>query len=147
MRRLAKFFALPLPKQRELAEAVLCLGTARLVLFLPFRWLVRLIGRPQAATNCTAAALATDKSSTASAVRHAILRVAGQLPWQSSCLVRALAAWMMLRRRGLPTVLQLGVRAGVATELSAHAWLKCGEMDVVGAESAAEFTPIAVFHA
>jgi hypothetical protein len=147
MRRLAKFFALPLHEQRDLAEALLCLGAARLSLFLPFRWLVPLIGRPQAAANYSTVALGTDENSTASAIRQAILRGAGRLPWHSSCLVRALAAQIMLRRRRLPSVLQLGVRAGAAKELSAHAWLRCGEIDIVGVESAAEFTPIAIFQA
>jgi hypothetical protein len=147
MNRLAKFFALTLPEQQDLVEAALCLGAARLFLFLPFRWLVRVIGRPQAGANCSAAALGSDESSVASAVRYAILRVSERLPWQSSCLVCALAAQMMLRRRHLPSVLQLGVRAGPATKLSAHAWLKCGELDVVGVEGAAEFTPIAAFNA
>jgi hypothetical protein len=147
VRALARYFALPLPEQRDLAEAVLCLGANRLFLFLPFRWLVRVIGRPRAAANCSPAALGTNESATAVAVRLAVLRAAGQLPWQSSCLVCALAARMMLRRRRLPSMLQLGVRVCSATELSAHAWLKCGEVEVVGVESAAEFTPIAVFHA
>jgi hypothetical protein len=43
------------------------------------------------------------------------------------------------------SVLQLGVQASAATGLSAHAWLKCGDIDVVGAEIAAEFTPVATF--
>jgi hypothetical protein len=145
VRRLAKFFALPLLEQRDLAEAVFCLGAARLLLFLPFRWLVRLIGRPQAGANSSTPVPATHESTAATAVRRAILRVAERLPWQSSCLVRALAARLMLRRRRLPSTLQLGVRAGALTELSAHAWVKCGDVDVVGGESAAEFTPLASF--
>jgi hypothetical protein len=147
VRRLARFFLLPLPEQRYLVEAVVCLGAARLLLFLPFRWLVRLMGRPQAAANCSGAALESGGSSTAFAVRLALLRAAGGLPWPSSCLARALAARMMLSRRRMPSVLQLGVRTGITIELSAHAWLKCGEIDVIGTECAAEFTPIAVFHA
>jgi len=147
MRRVGKLLALPLPVQRDLAEAVFCLGVARLFLFLPFRWLVRLIGQPLAAANDSATALETDENSMATAVRYAILRVAERLPWESSCLVRALGALIMLRRRRLPSVLLLGIRSGTATELAAHAWLQCGEVDVIGVESAAEFTPIAVFHA
>jgi hypothetical protein len=147
VRRLAKFFALPLPEQRDIAEALLCLAGARLLLLVPFRWLAPLIGRPQARADCSIGVLGPDESATASAVRRAILRGGARLPWHSSCLVRALAARMMLRRRRLPTVLQLGVRGSAATELSAHAWLKCGEIDVVGTEIAAEFTPIAAFRA
>ena len=145
MRRLARFLALPLWAQRDLAEAALCLFVARLLLFLPFRWLVRLIGRPQAIVKCGRIALATTERPAVRSVRQAILRVALRLPWRSSCLVRALAARMMLKRRGLPSALQLGVKSETARGLAAHAWLKCGEIDVVGSESATEFTPIAVF--
>ena len=147
MRQLAKFFALPLSEQQELAEAVLCLGVARLFLFLPFRHLVRLIGRPQAGVNCPTRVLGSDQRSTASAVSRAILRAAGRLPWQSSCLGRALAARIMLRRRLVPSALQFGVRGGSATKLSGHAWLKCGDIDVVGVEDATDFTPMVEFHA
>jgi hypothetical protein len=147
VRELAKFFVLPLPEKRDLAEAMLWLGGVRLLMFLPFRWLVRLIGRPQPVVICSPIALRKDRGLAVSAVRKAILRGSGRLPWQSSCLVRALAGHMMLRRRHLPSVLQLGVRAGAEREMSAHAWLKCGDIEVVGVENSAEFTPIAIFQA
>ena len=121
---------------------------AQLFLLVPFRLLATLLGEPQAGEDRSIAALDADEIAKACAVRRAILRVGGQLPWQSSCLVRALAAWMMLRRRHLPSVLQLGVRTGPPAQgLSAHAWLKCGEVEVVGVETAAEFTPLAAFRA
>ena len=145
MRLIAKFLALPLSEQRDAAEAIFCLISARLLLFLPFRWLVRLIGRPQAVVEGPIVIVDPKVSSPANAVRRAILRVARRLPWQSSCLVSALAARMMLRRRRLPSLLHLGVQSADATALSAHAWLKCGEIDVVGVENAPGFTPVAVF--
>jgi transglutaminase superfamily protein len=77
-------------------------------------------------------------------VRRAILRIAERLPWHSSCLVRALAARIMLRRRHLPSVLQFGV-GRTLTELSAHAWVRCGEINVVGTETASDYAPIAAF--
>jgi hypothetical protein len=147
VRRFAKFFTLPLAEQRDIVEAIVCLAIARLLLLVPFRWLEPVIGRPQARSDGPTGALGPHENAAACAVRRAILRVGGRLPWHSSCLVRALAAAIMLRRRRLPATLQLGVRGGSATELSAHAWLKCGEIDVVGAEIAAEFTPIAGFRA
>jgi hypothetical protein len=144
---LDKFLALPLWEQRDVAEATLNLAVARLLLLVPFRWLAPLFGGLYPGAARPLAELSAGENSTAFAVRRAILRAGGRLPWHSSCLVRALAAQMMLRRRRLPSVLQLGVRAGAATELSAHAWLKCGDIDVVGVETAAEFTPIAAFRA
>jgi Transglutaminase-like superfamily len=144
---LAKFFTLPLREQRDVAEATLSLAVARLLLHVPFRWLAPLCGQLHPSADGALPVLSEDENSSALAVRRAMLRAAGRLPWDSSCLVRALAAQMMLRRRHLPSVLQLGVRAGAATDLSAHAWLKCGDVNVIGDESAAEFTPIAAFHA
>ena len=144
---LAKFFALPLREQRDVAEATLNLAVVQLLLLVPFRWLAPLFGRLHPGAASALPVLSEDENSSAFAVRRAMLRATGRLPWDSSCLVRSLAAQMMLRRRHLPSVLQLGVRAGAATELSAHAWLKCGDVNVVGDESAAEFTPLAAFHA
>jgi Transglutaminase-like superfamily len=144
---LAKFLALPLREQRDVAEATLSLAVAQLLLLVPFRWLAPLFGRLHPGAASALAVLSADEISSAFAVRRAILRAGGRLPWNSSCLVFALAAQMMLRRRHLPSALQLGVRAGAATQLSAHAWLKCGDIDVVGVETAAEFTPIAAFRA
>jgi Transglutaminase-like superfamily len=144
---LAKFFALPLREQRDVAEATLNLAVVQLLLLVPFRWLAPLFGRLHPGAASAVPVLSEDENSSAFAVRRAMLRATGRLPWDSSCLVRSLAAQMMLRRRHLPSVLQLGVRAGAATELSAHAWLKCGDVNVVGDESAAEFTPLAAFHA
>ena len=147
MSSLAKFFALPLREQCEVAEATAYLAVAQLLLLVPFRWLAPLCGRLHPGAASALPVLTDEENSSAFDVRRALQRATGRLPWDSSCLVRALAAQLMLRRRNLPTVLQLGVRAGPATELSAHAWLTCGEINIVGDESAAEFTPIAAFHA
>ncbi len=147
MNSLAKFFALPLREKCDVAEATLSLTVAQSLLLVPFRWLVRFFGRLHPGAGVTLAALDAGEKSSAFAVRHAILRASRGLPWNSTCLVRALAAQMMLRRRHLPSVLQFGVRSGAAIELSAHAWLRCGDMDIVGAETRAEYTPIAALHA
>ena len=146
MSSLAKFFALPPREQRDVVEATLNLAVAQLLLLLPFRWLAPLFGRLHPGGASALPVLSADENSSAFAVRRAMQRATGRLPWDSSCLVRAIAAQMMLRRRHLPSVLQLGVRVSAGKELCAHAWLKCGEVNVVGEESAVEFTPIAAFH-
>ena len=132
MSSFAKFFTLPVLEQRDVVEATLCLIIARLLLLMPFRWLVRFSGRPHPGGVSALPLLSDDQSSSVFAVRRAMFRAFGRLPWDSSCLVCALAAQMMLKRRHLPSVLQLGVRAGAGKELCAHAWLKCGEVNVVG---------------
>jgi hypothetical protein len=53
----------------------------------------------------------------------------------------------MLSRRSMRSVLLLGARSDAATQLAAHAWLQCGEVDVIGAEVAPEYAPIVAFTA
>jgi hypothetical protein len=67
-------------------------------------------------------------------VRWAIGAVAARLP-QATCLVQALAADAMLRRRGFATELRIGVRVRVShgAPLEAHAWVECGGAVVTGA--------------
>jgi hypothetical protein len=144
VKRLNKLRSLPPQELWALLEAMLSLVLARMSLLIPFRWLAPLLGRLDPGIDRSIAVLSADERYAALGVRRAVLRVAVRLPWQSSCLVRALAARMMLRRRHLPSVLQFGV-GRTSRELSAHAWVQCGEIDVVGAETAADFALIASF--
>ena len=60
--------------------------------------------------------------------------VARRLPVRMTCLVEALAAKAMLRRRGYESTVQYGVRSGPTggRALNSHAWLLCGGRIVVG---------------
>jgi Transglutaminase-like superfamily len=51
----------------------------------------------------------------------AVERVAALLPWHPVCLPQAIATRLMLRRRGIPAQLHLGVVE--TSPLSAHAWV------------------------
>jgi hypothetical protein len=79
------------------------------------------------------------------AVARALRRGAARLPLPSSCLIKAVAARLMLMRRRMPSILVLGVsrRDG---QTRAHAWLLGGGGVVCGGDEAAEFSPIAAFH-
>lgn len=127
-------------------EAAVCLVVARLVYVVPFKWLTQLLGT--AASGHAPAALhdAVDRSE-AMRVSRATIAVAEFLPWESSCLVRGVAACMMLRRRGLPGILHCGVKLDAEKPLEAHAWVTCGDIAIVGTETAAQFAPLAAFSA
>ena len=144
---LARFFALPFREQVALVEAVLCLGLARLLLIVPFKRVAPYLGRAEAGAAASEDVLDAERRETAIVIRRGILRVSKRLPWHSSCLVCAIAGLMMLHRRRMPSVLHLGARVDAQTDLAAHAWLRCGEVDVVGAEIAEQYTPIAAFKA
>jgi len=68
-------------------------------------------------------------------VAWAVTAAARQLPASMNCLVKAVAADAMLRRRGFASELHFGVREsghGVK-RLDAHAWVECHGEVVVGA--------------
>jgi hypothetical protein len=69
----------------------------------------------------------------------------GAKPWMKAlCLPRALAAQIMLRRRGIASRLCLGVaRDGDA--LTAHAWIEIGQQMIVGGAEAPLYTRVAAF--
>jgi hypothetical protein len=72
-------------------------------------------------------------------------RVADRLPWRSTCLVRAVAVWLLLRRRGSRgAAIRLGVRRQDGL-LRAHAWLLLGGTILTGAEEADGYVPLADF--
>jgi Transglutaminase-like superfamily len=66
-------------------------------------------------------------------------------PYRAACLVRALVLWWLLRRRGIPADLRIGVRLAddrqspvidrLSSRLQAHAWV---EFDGVGLSDSAD---------
>ena len=52
-----------------------------------------------------------------------VAAAAARQPFAVSCLPRSLTLWWMLRRRGIPTELHLGVR-NESGNIEAHAWLE-----------------------
>ena len=60
----------------------------------------------------------------------------------TTCLVEALAADCMLRRRGHAPSLKIGVRRGALMSIDAHAWVECSGGVVIGTTS--ELTEYAV---
>jgi hypothetical protein len=129
-----------------LVEAMLWLGIARsATLTIPFRWTTRLF----ALKPGEAGAAAIDQSSRAVAQRIGwALRIASvRSPWHSTCLAQALAGTGMLRRRGIPGTLTMGVARSTAepSGLEAHAWLSCYGFILTGADGCEKYRTIAKF--
>src|SRR5207245_9763045 len=70
---------------------------------------------------------------------HRTLRVLARtrLPWwRNTCLYRALAECLVLRRYGIPCRVELGVtRPGGPTAIGAHAWVVRGDAETPSAGS------------
>jgi hypothetical protein len=79
---------------------------------------------------------------TARRVQWAVSAAARHSVVEFVCFPRALAGYMMLRRRRVPSTLVYGVARSPAGELLAHTWLMVGEDIILGGEAAENFTQI-----
>jgi hypothetical protein len=82
-------------------------------------------------------------------VAVAARRASSRLHGEPSCLAEALAAQLMLRRRGEPGVVVIGLRRraveGPREQCDAHAWLLGREGALIGAGAARGFTPATLY--
>jgi hypothetical protein len=132
---LSKYIALDRSHQKILNEACFQLARMRLALSLfSFKKLVYDLRFHSA--ELPPVALEEDQLKIAQLIGWAILAAAANLPWKSSCLVQAMVAQRMLKRRGIPGVLYLGAGLGsgepARERLSAHAWVKSGAEFITG---------------
>jgi hypothetical protein len=117
------------------------------VSFVPLRIYTRDLGSPQAASNQSEPDHSEPAPNTLhllSLVRALTRSLPAVLPWNCTCLVRALAAFRVLRRRGCRTSLCLGVRKN-PSDLEAHAWLSHGSRVITGGTEATGFSPLVLF--
>ena len=143
IRRIVQFISLP-EGHGLFLEAVLWLGLARLaVLLVPFRRLAPHLGTLSYETPAINPALPHIARTVS--IAQAIQRAARNLPWECQCLVQAIAGKAMLRRRGLPSTLYLGVAKDEDAKLCAHAWLRCGNVILTGREGVNRFTVLSTF--
>ncbi|MEG3162563.1 lasso peptide biosynthesis B2 protein [Sphingomonas sp. LB2R24] len=133
--------------RRLIVEAIAALLVARRRSLLPFEVLARHLGgivAPHSRTRAPASAsapapapvlpapLSQAEADMIFAIRWSIGAVAPWLPFRTLCLQQAIAARAMLERRGIGSVLHLGVRDPTGTTLDAHAWLDAGGLNVTG---------------
>jgi hypothetical protein len=129
-------------RRLEQVEALFCLLTASVVARLaPFRWLRAYLGHFDTREPV---GLHPDQEVLALRVRGLIRGVCRALGWKPRCLARALAATVMLRRRGLQPTLYLGIPTG-DPNLRAHAWVRCGGVTVVGGVSRWKYAALGGF--
>lgn len=135
LRQLRHFAKFPFNEQLLYPEATLCLAWARYqVRTTRFGDLQRRLARePKLATQ------ADQQAPLASRIGRVIRTASRHLPWECSCLVQALAARTMLRRRRLAAVLHIGYLRG-NEHFESHAWLSYGEEILTGAQGHDRFS-------
>lgn len=135
-RKWATFRRMDVAQLRLLAEAMAWLAIARLILLVfPFRWVSRWLGSVSAPAGVTPPQVESDAAArTARAVGWAVERMAANAPFKAVCLQQAVAAKFLLARRGIPSLLHLGVAREAARkpDFIAHAWLDVAGIKVTG---------------
>src|SRR5262245_47101937 len=112
-------------------EALAWLGLARFAITaMPFRWIAPHIEQ-QIRESPTIDD--PDQGIRLQRISRAIVATSRYTPWESKCLVQAIAAKMMLKCRGIDSTLYLGVAKEGEKGLSAHAWLRSGTLILTGA--------------
>ena len=79
------------------------------------------------------------------AIGDAIEIVSRNVGWQVTCYPKALCAKWMLRLRGYPSTLYLGVKRDAAGRLAGHAWLGNSAGFIVGGDGSEEYKVIATY--
>lgn len=126
--------------RRLLVQALPALALASLAIKLvPFRRLAR-----AASGGGGEAGDAVDEAFVRKA-RWAVEAWGKRVPWRTVCFQKGLALHVMLRRRGIASVLHYGVSQGAEQGLRAHVWVTVGGQAVIGGEEAAEFACLATF--
>jgi hypothetical protein len=122
-------------------EALLFLAGARAAIaFLPFRTVARLASRgrnPSGSIDADAPFVTR--------LQWAMRGWSTRVPWRCLCFEQGLATHLMLRRRGIASTLYYGVAPIRENAIEAHVWVRAGSHDIIGAENAADFVPLATF--
>ena len=126
-----------------LLEAFVLTGLFRMIiLFMPFSKYKKHIGIYKKESSYQ---MAENKYTVIKKISWAVVTVSRYTPWESKCLVQALAAQAMLKRRKIDSTLYLGVNKGEKNRIIAHAWLRSGHLIVTGKEGNGEFVEVARF--
>jgi hypothetical protein len=124
-RRLDRWRALPAPERRQLlrlAALLPLIGGALRVLGLKRTY--RLLGGTAAGAGAEVE-VSTAGYAAAARLGQLVTIASRHGPYAATCLRQSLALWWLLRRRGLPAELRVGVGKAQAN-VRAHAWVELG---------------------
>lgn len=123
MNNIRKFILLPREERILFLEAVLFLYLSKALLFLSFSFCMK---RLKTSNDLIVASDTIQLKK----IRDAVSRANKLAFWKNICLVKSFAARFMLQRRGIASVMYLGLQIRNGKELFAHAWLVSGEFYV-----------------
>jgi hypothetical protein len=77
-------------------------------------------------------------------VKVSLSRATKLIPLKSPCLIGSIAEFIMLRRRGIPAVMYMGVKSSKDSLLLAHAWIVTGHEPSNGNSKNFGYAPLIV---
>ncbi len=142
MNQLRKWWRLSWRDRFLLIEAIFWLAASGIVIaVVPFRRVAALAACPIRKPTPSHETCLTEVRR----VRWAVAATASRMPWRALCFQQGLAAQLMLRRRGVPSVLYYGAARDDQSGVIAHVWVRSGNVDVVGCEIASRYVVLATF--
>lgn len=120
-----------------IAESFVYLAWARIVKEFPISRTSSLLGEMNRETSYI---ISNSELSISKQISSAVHAAAKYAPWETMCMVRALAAMKMLERRGIESTLYLGTSRNKENQLSAHAWLRSGKYYITGFPEMHQYT-------
>ena len=126
MNRAAKFCALPMCERWTLLRSTLTLWRAW------FALRTSSFAHVRALASGPATGLASSGRPTPARIAWAVAAASPLVPGGSNCLLRAIAAGLMLRQYGYDAALIIGVAKPPDGGLAAHAWLESAGEVVIG---------------
>jgi len=148
--RLQRFAEIGARRRGLLVEAAFWLLVARVALLvIPFPRLAARIGDFVAPSDDRVTTAlqrgSADDAQVAAEIGWATVAAARHVPFKAVCLPQAMAARIMLRHRGVASVLHFGAAKGKEKPIDAHAWLDAAGVEVTGYPVAAHFAEVACF--
>lgn len=135
-----RFIKVPIREKKIVLETIFLLLLGRILLLLPYKYMKLFLG----IYNKTPESKTVDIVESRRIGRY-IRHIGDRLPWKCTCLVNAVAAKIMLRRRGIPATIYFGMTRDESRKIIAHAWTKCGNFLVTGKDDAHEYKTVGYF--
>lgn len=101
------------------------------ILVIPFRHYFKVLLRPNPKLNFI---MTPKKFGYARAIGRLTKIMATCTIWESKCLVQGLTVRLLLRLLHIPNIFYLGVGKDEAQQFTAHAWISCQNLTVIGGE-------------
>lgn len=143
IRKIKSFILIDNRTKLDFIKAYIYTGIARgFILFVPFNKLRKKMGKQkiESSTNVDIETYRIAKK-----IGWVVTQVSKYTPWKSKCLVQALTAQNMLKKKGISTTIYLGVKKDGKDNMLAHAWIRCGAYIVTGGINKHEYTIVAKF--